>query len=160
MNLAALTAELEALELSPRFSGASGASGASGRTSGSSSNMRSSSAVLSNPDEDSAFSDTATPRDEERKRREEEKKKSEAERYQQLVNELVNDNDTLQREYLDLLARARGKKTPASVISENDSGENAILRAGKARAENALREALRDKALLEAALVAQIRRKK
>ena len=149
MNLAALTAELEALELSPRVSGGSGSAGGKG---GSSSGAvaaaaRGSGVGSSAPEEDdSGLSDTGgTPR---------EARRSEAARYQQLVNELVADNELLQREYLELLRRWRGA---AEGAAGRESNEAALLRAARARLENALREALRDKALLEAALVAQVR---
>jgi hypothetical protein len=115
--LAALTAELEALQLPERRS--------------------------KKADEDSGLSDSnASPRAVSGS-------SSGMERLQQLVNELVQDNDLLQSSYLELAAVARHGKEPVHMTDN----EIAILRAGKARLEHTLKEALADKTMLEQALV-------
>ncbi len=150
MNLAALTAELEALELSPRPAQEQ-PKGNTGRTSGATAMARSSSiggGGSTQDDEDSGLSDAGTPRGDSRR--------PDVVRYQQLVNELVVDNDLLQREYLELVSQQRGR----GEASNKEANEAALLRAAKGKLENTLREALKDKALLEAALVAQLRPRK
>jgi hypothetical protein len=115
--LAALTAELEALNLSPEK------------------NRR-------KVDDDSGFSSSNTsPRV---------PLSSSVSTYQQLVNELVLDNDLLQREYLELVTQTRAGKEPPPQMANN---ELALLKAAKARLEQTLRDALADKVLLEQALL-------
>lgn len=73
--------------------------------------------------------------------------------WQSVVGELAQDNALLQQAYLDLLQMMRSKQTPGpTVVSQELAAETAA----RARAERALREALQDKKMLEQALVAQI----
>jgi hypothetical protein len=122
MNVAALTAELEALELSPRTP-AQTVSESAGEES------------------DSAL---RTPR-----------RTEGSGRYLQLVNELVNDNDLLQKEYLLLLDAYRKQK---SLPPHSERTETAMLRAARQKAELTLQQCLKDKVLLEQALTSAVRK--
>ncbi len=123
--LAALTAELEALNLSPEKQ-------------------------RRKMDDDSGFSsnsNNASPRTP--------FMQTSVSTYQQLVNELIQDNDMLQGAYLELVQQTQKGKEPPQMAAN----EVALLRAAKAKLENTLKDALADKALLEQALVKIISQK-